>query len=108
MKESTQGRNLKLLSVAGWATGCVKALCRGFQSGLQNPGRSARFLPLELFGSLEEKRPPTFQQWLRTCYPVIAIAPAHSRAYQEQLRQELRREYQAHLARSKEPTKPLM
>ena len=108
MKELTQGRNLNLFSVAGWAKGCVQNLCRGFQSGLQNPGWPARFLPLELFGSLEEKRPPTFQQWLRTCYPVIAVAPAHSRAYQEQLRQELGREYRAYLARSKEPTKPLM
>ena len=106
MKEATRGKSSMVFSVTGWAKGWVQSFCRGFQSDVQSPGWPAQFLPLELFGSLEDKRPPTFQQWLSTCYPVIAVAPAHSRAYQQQ-RQELKGEYQAYLARSEEPMKPL-
>ena len=108
MKEATRGRKLNLFSVADWAKGWVQSFCRGLQSGFQNAARLAQFLPLALFGSREDKRPPTFQQWLSTCYPVIAVAPSHSRAYQEQLCQELRGEHLAYLARSEEPTKPLV
>jgi hypothetical protein len=108
MKEATRGRKLNLFSVADWAKGWVQSFCRGLQSGFQNSALLAQFLPLALFASREDKRPPTFQQWLSTCYPVIAVAPSHSRAYQEQLCQELRGEYLAYLARSEEPTKPLV
>ncbi len=108
MKEATRGRKLNLFSVADWAKGWVQSFCRGLQSGFQNSALLAQFLPLALFASREDKRSPTFQQWLSICYPVIAVAPSHSRAYQEQLCQELRGEYLAYLARSEEPTKPLV
>jgi len=42
-------------------------------------------------------RPLTFQEWLKVYHPIVGIAPAHSHAYREGMRDDLVMEFQAYL-----------